>query len=173
MENPRGWTDEADLSGALRIVAAGVCRLRQASRPFQAARTPRGGPRLARRVLPVPSVQPRSYAAGRDNTGVVIDFTLLNHAVTVLWEAGYFDIDSDVVEFLGGVDLLGTSLSAQLAAPPSVTGTADGKLRIGLGPLEGRGAIPLIGLGEVVFRAAATVETEVVVEDWPCECGFS
>jgi hypothetical protein len=115
---------------------------------------------------PIPGASARSYGVGQSGAGAVVDFALINHVLTVLWESGYLDIDAGVVEYLGGVDLLGTSITAQLAAPPTLSGTDEGKLKIGIGPLEGRGSIPLIGLGEVVFRASATVEADVSVQDW-------
>jgi hypothetical protein len=116
--------------------------------------------------VPVPGTVRRPYLVGQSGSGAVVDFALINHVLTVLWESGYLDIDAAVVEYLGGVDLLGTSITAQLVAPPALSGTANGKLKIGIGPLEGRGSIPLIGLGEVVFRASGTVEAEVSVQDW-------
>lgn len=107
---------------------------------------------------PLPPTSPRAFPSDISTTGASLDFALVNHALTVFWEAGYLDLSEAVVEYLGGVDLVGTEVTVQLLAPPAFSGTADGKIRIGVGPLEGRGSIPLIGVGELVFRAAAVIE---------------
>ena len=108
--------------------------------------------------VPMPPASARAVPTDVTTTAVVADFALVNHALTVLWESGYLDLSEAVVEYLGGVDLVGTEVSVQLLAPPVIYGTSDGKIRVGVGPLEGRGSIPFIGIGDLVFRASATIE---------------